>query len=103
MERKIVPIPQQVLDRYIGEYEIRPNVYFKITSSNGHLSLKQTNSQSKFKLFAGSENTNNDIKNNHKFKYIIISSEKQPFSFAKEVFHTIAGFACLGGLPKLQL
>lgn len=53
-ERKEISVPQEILKRYIGTYELRPTFSLAITLENGQLMTQATNQQ-KNPLFAESE------------------------------------------------
>jgi len=50
-ERKEIPLPAEVLERYVGRYQLTPNFVIAITREDGHLVLQATG-QGKNAMFA---------------------------------------------------
>jgi len=54
-ERKEIAVESKILEKYVGQYKIEPNIVITVTLENGKL-LGQLAGQSKFALSAESEN-----------------------------------------------
>lgn len=56
LERETVEVSQNILNTYVGKYELQPGFIIEVTTNNGQL-FAQATGQSQFELFAEDENT----------------------------------------------
>jgi hypothetical protein len=54
MERKEIPVAVKILEKYVGKYQLTPQLVLSVTLENGKL-LAQVSTQPKLELFAESE------------------------------------------------